>query len=297
MPPKIGVVLSSGGGRGVFGHTGFMLALDELEVPISALAGCSAGAVVGGVVASGTDIKIWAEAVQEVAVDQFWTPLSPLQLLYRLGLNSGRGFTGLSGTAAGIGFLSEHLTAKTFEQCLYPFSAVALNLGSGQKVHFNSGTLAPRMMASAAMPVLYQPLELEGQYYTDGATVDLAPADAICCRNDLDVLLIHHVAQRNYSTSEFRDALTQPWAIMNILHRLVYRRRPWYATGEPLSVHRCPCGCKARVFVVEPDLPDLTWPVTLGSDAIVQKAKTHALEQLGSMPSVFDRQPAGHAGA
>lgn len=51
---KVGVVLSSGGGREVFAHTGFLLALEQLGVEISAIAGCSAGALVGGVYASGT---------------------------------------------------------------------------------------------------------------------------------------------------------------------------------------------------------------------------------------------------
>ncbi len=54
--PRIGVVLSSGGVRGVYAHTGFLLALERLCTPIAASAGCSAGAVVGGVAASGGDL-------------------------------------------------------------------------------------------------------------------------------------------------------------------------------------------------------------------------------------------------
>lgn len=88
---RIGVVLSSGGGRGVFGHTGFMLALDVLGVPIHASAGCSAGAVVGGVVASGSNIRDWADALAHVSAEEFWTPRSRLRLLYDLGFRSGRG--------------------------------------------------------------------------------------------------------------------------------------------------------------------------------------------------------------
>ena len=57
--PRVGVVLSSGGVRGVYAHTGFLLALEQLGIPIAAAAGCSAGAVVGGVAASGTDLRAW----------------------------------------------------------------------------------------------------------------------------------------------------------------------------------------------------------------------------------------------
>lgn len=60
--PRIGVVLSSGGVRGVYAHTGFLLALEHLGIPVAAAAGCSAGAVVGGIAASGADLNAWSDA-------------------------------------------------------------------------------------------------------------------------------------------------------------------------------------------------------------------------------------------
>lgn len=211
----------------MFGHTGFMLALDALGIPIHASAGCSAGAVVGGVVASGSSIRKWADALAHITAAQIWTPRSLWRLLFDLGYRKGRGLSGLSDTTAAIQFLTEQLSALTFEQCQYPFAAVALNLGDAKKTVFNTGLLAPRLMASAAMPGLYEPVEIDGEYFTDGAIIDLAPAEAICCQHKLDVLLVHHVAQRNYNTSELSSAFQQPWTIVNILHRLIYRRRPW----------------------------------------------------------------------
>lgn len=56
-PLPIGIVLSSGGIRGIYAHTGFLLALQRLGIPIAAATGCSAGAVVGGIAASGTNQK------------------------------------------------------------------------------------------------------------------------------------------------------------------------------------------------------------------------------------------------
>tara|TARA_R110001592_G_scaffold148073_2_gene372710 strand:+ start:7460 stop:8083 length:624 start_codon:yes stop_codon:yes gene_type:complete len=190
------------GGRGVYGHTGFMAALEKLDIPISSCAGSSAGAIVGGVMASGTNIQDWIKTITQVNTKQFWTPQSMLQLLYRFGLLQGRGVTGLSSTAAAIRFLTGQLAVQTFEDCIYPLSTVVVNLGECEKTVFDKGLLAPRIMASAAMPGLYEPVEIEGQYYTDGAVIDLAPADAICCRYQLDMLLVHHLAQRDYTTGE-----------------------------------------------------------------------------------------------
>src|SRR5262245_31371019 len=50
--PRIGLVLSGGGARGA-AHVGVLKALEEMRVPIDAIAGTSMGAVVGGLYASG----------------------------------------------------------------------------------------------------------------------------------------------------------------------------------------------------------------------------------------------------
>ncbi|MCI0435047.1 MAG: patatin-like phospholipase family protein, partial [Gemmatimonadetes bacterium] len=50
--PRIGLVLSGGGARGA-AHVGVIRALEEMRVPIDAVAGTSMGAVVGGLYSAG----------------------------------------------------------------------------------------------------------------------------------------------------------------------------------------------------------------------------------------------------
>jgi NTE family protein len=50
--PSVGLVLSGGGARGA-AHVGVIRALEEMRVPIDAVAGTSMGAVVGGLYAAG----------------------------------------------------------------------------------------------------------------------------------------------------------------------------------------------------------------------------------------------------
>ncbi|MEY2855043.1 MAG: hypothetical protein RL030_2175, partial [Pseudomonadota bacterium] len=54
--PRIGLVLSGGGARGA-AHVGVLKVLEEMRVPIDAIAGTSMGAVVGGLYASGLDAR------------------------------------------------------------------------------------------------------------------------------------------------------------------------------------------------------------------------------------------------
>ena len=279
-PCRIGVVLSSGGGRGVYAHTGFLLALEQLGIPICASAGCSAGAVVGGVAASGTRLADWAQAIAQVSQAEFWTPDSLPRFVWQMAVRRGRGYTGLSSADAAIAFCRRHLAVQTFERCRYPFSAVAMSLGRACKVVFSAGDLAPRMMASAAIPALYRPVAIDGDLYCDGALVDLAPMDAICCRHRLDALIVHHVAQRHDRPDGIAPILERRWALAEISNRLLFRRRPWYLSEECLTVRHCPCGCGAVIVALEPDLPALGWPLTEGGPQVQQAALAQTLALL-----------------
>ena len=260
--PRIGVVLSSGGVRGVYAHTGFLQALQALGIPVTASAGCSAGALVGGFIASGTPLEDWAKTLDKITSQAFWKPDSTTRFMWEMIAHKGRGYTGLSGTDAALQFTRDNLTARNFEDCLYPFHVLAVNLGSGKKVVFSEGELAPRMTASAAMPVLYDPVRINGEYYCDGALIDFAPTDAICCRHRLDVVIVHHVSQQFGIHRDLDLALNDSWAMLEIINRLVFREQPWYLSGEPLALNHCPCGCGAIVIAIVPDLPSMRWPAT-----------------------------------
>lgn len=279
VTPRIGVVLSAGGSRGVFAHTGFLLALEDMGVSVSAAVGCSAGAVVGGIAASGTDLKIWADAISHVKKKEFWIPDSMLRVIWRMIRHRGRGFTGLSDTAAAVDFIRRNLDARTFESCRYPLYIMAVNLDRAEKVVFGSGDLAPRLMASAAIPILYKPMKVDDGYYSDGAVIDLAPVDAICCKHELDVLIVHQTAQHFGRKGDMSEVLRQPWSLLEIINRLLFHRRPWYLGDDELGFKRCICGCGAAIVVLEPELPELPWPRTESGPKILAaaRAKTESL--------------------
>ncbi len=273
--PRIGVVLSSGGTRGVYAHTGFLMALEGLGVPIAAATGSSAGAVVGAMAASGADLHAWSETIAHIDPAQFWRPDPLAYVLWQFLIRRGRGYTGFSSAEAAVAFCRGQLAVQTFEECRFPFYALAVSLGRGRKVVFSQGQLAPRIVASAATPVMYRPVEIDGDWYCDGALADLAPTDAICCRHHLDALIVHHVSSRYEGQRDLQRIREQEWSMLRVVERLLFRRRPWYLSDERLGFRRCPCGCGAVVVVVEPQLPELQWtPGTSGPQ--VQKS---AMEQ------------------
>jgi len=277
--PKIGVALSSGGLRGVFAHTGFLLALQDKGVTISAVSGCSAGAIAGGIFASGADMKKWSKALINMKQKQFWCP-SWAGFIWSLLACKWKGYTGLSATQPALDYCKQQLKVQTFDECKIPFSALAKNIATGEKKVFTQGELAPCIVASAAIPVFYKPVKIDSEYYCDGALIDLAPTDAICCKYDLDILIIHHVAPRSTTNSNLKKIMRQPWTLIAILNMLLYQQRPWYLSTKPLIIRRCPCGCNAVIIVIEPCLPELLWPLTNAGSDIMKKAQQQADELL-----------------
>jgi len=290
---RIGVVLSSGGGRGVYAHTGFLLALQKLGIEVSAIAGCSAGALVGGIAASGADLQHWSEVIASVKTREYWAPDSWLQFIWRMVVNKGRGYTGLSDTEAAIAFCRRNLAVQTFEECRVPFHSLAMNLSRGTKILFSAGDLAPRMMASSAMPLLYRPVEIEGELYTDGAVIELAPTEAICCKHGLDALIVHHAAVHREGGEGMAWAVKQPWSLIEILYLLIYRHRPWYLSDQPLTFHRCPHGCGTPIIVLECDLPELVWPLNTGGPNVQAATMSQVLARLQPYAEMLIKDPRG----
>ena len=289
--PRIGVVLSSGGVRGVYAHTGFMQAMQGLGIPIAASAGCSAGALIGGFIASGTPLEDWAATLAGMTSRDFWTPDSLPRFLWEMTAHQGRGYTGLSDTSAALQFTRSNLAVNTFEECLYPFHVLAINLGTGKKMVFSEGELTPRMTASAAMPILYDPVRIDGEYYCDGALIDFAPTDAICCRHQLDVVIVHHVAQHFGIHRDLDTDLKDAWAMLEIVNRLVFRAQPWYLSDEPLALHHCPCGCGAIVIALKPVLPDMRWPDIRDGDKAQRSAREQATALLQPYLNALKNDP------
>jgi len=259
---RIGIVLSAGGVRGVYAHTGFLQALESLDVPIAAVAGCSAGSLVGGIYASGTPLSQWVEALNQMKRGNFWQPGSWRRATWELLACRGQNFTGVSATDAAMAFCRSQLAVERFDQCRVPFHVLATSLSNGGKVFFSEGELAPRIAASSSIPLLYRPVKIDGEFYCDGGVIDLAPTDAICCRHDLDVLLVHHVATRKRGFHGVRETGPNSWPMVEILDTLLFRTRPWYLSNSAITFRSCPCGCRVLVVVLEPELPELPCPQT-----------------------------------
>ena len=163
MNRRISLVLSSGGARGLV-HIGAIQALEAHDYEISAIAGSSMGALVGGIYARGK-LDVYAEWVR--ALDR--------NDIVRL-LDFGWGRSG--GLFKGqriIEVLRELVGDEDIEDLPISFTAVATDINRKQEVWINSGPLFAAVRASMAIPMVFEPVRRGDQLLVDGGVLNPLP--------------------------------------------------------------------------------------------------------------------------
>ena len=160
--PRVGLALSGGAARGI-AHIGVLRALEENAIPIDAIAGASAGALIGGSYAAGLSIK----QLEAMARKFRWRHVSRLSFS-RLGLQS---------NAPMEKFLRAMLPVTRFEDLRIPFAALATNLQDGTAVVMrDTGDVTFAIRASVCLPALYVPVrDPQGRLLVDGGLVANLP--------------------------------------------------------------------------------------------------------------------------
>jgi NTE family protein len=161
--PKIALVLGGGAARG-FAHIGVIKMLESQGIVPDYVVGTSAGAVVGSLYAGGFD----AFAMQKIAQQLDETIFADWTL-------GGRGF--LKGEAL-QDFINQYLNRRPLEKLRIPFGTVATDLNSGERVVFRSGDTGMAVRASAAVPGIFQPVQIGGKSYVDGGLTSPIPVRA-----------------------------------------------------------------------------------------------------------------------
>jgi predicted acylesterase/phospholipase RssA len=285
-----GVVLSTGDLRGIFAHAGFLLALEELEIFYKAMAGSSAGALVSSIVASGRNPKEAAEWLQDLRVKDYWQKDSIITILYRLLIRAGRGYTGIVSTDRLERIVSDLLKVKNFEDCPIPLYIVATNITKGIKEVFHTGEIAPYAVASAAIPVLFKAKRIGDSYYIDGGVFDLSPRSAICCRENLDVLIVNQIEKSQDRLHWNNSFMSKKWSLMHLVGRMIEAIYENERFGGEEGISRCPGGCGARILTLKPKIDSLDRLKPQEGKKLLQQGYEETLRLLPSMIEKLTKQ-------
>jgi len=162
MGQSVALVLGSGGARG-YAHIGVIEEIERRGYHIGCIAGCSMGAVIGGIHAAGK-LDLYRDWVSGLAY---------LDLLRLLDL--GFGNLGAIRGERIFGRIHEMLGEQRIEDLPIPFTAVASDLTNQQEVWFQQGCLHQAMRASAAIPSLFAPVRQGRRVLADGGLLNPLP--------------------------------------------------------------------------------------------------------------------------
>lgn len=194
--PKVGVVLSGGGAKGL-AHIGVLKVLEEAGVEVSYIGGTSMGAIIGGLYAAGysaTELDSIFNGLDSDAMLRDYTPRGSKNFyekkndeLYALTLPFNKfrlGFpTALSKglyNYTTINRLTDHVRhIRDFSKLPIPFVCIATDIETGEEVVLRRGILADAILASGAFPSLYYPVEIGDRLLIDGGVTNNYPVEEV----------------------------------------------------------------------------------------------------------------------
>jgi len=260
--PKIGLVLSGGGARGL-AHIGVLRVLEEMQVPVDLIVGTSMGAVVGGAYAAGRSV----DELETLVKSANWNAIladrparerlsirrreddERLPSRIEFGFNLQRGVM-LPGGAAANGQLEATLSSllpatradDPLRRLPIPFRAVATDLLSGAMLDQADTSLFEALRASMAVPGVFAPLRVNGRPRVDGGLVRNLPVD-IARQLGADIVIAVNVGTPLLEDGEITSAVMVANQMLQIL--------------TEQNVQRSLRELQPQDIIIDPDLPGM----------------------------------------
>ena len=198
MAARLGVALGGGGGRGL-AHVGVLRALDEAGVPVHAIAGISAGALMAaGYCLGGPSDALDAALLRSSAV---------------LGMYRDRLRIGASNPLGAL--LAAMAGAARIEECRPALAIAVADVHTREAFALREGPVVDALRASIAIPFVGRPLQIGGRWVADCGRETAVLRRALRCMG-ADVIL--EVSLLMESVADYPPPIAA--VLRPLLHRL-----------------------------------------------------------------------------
>jgi NTE family protein len=204
--PVIGLALG-GGGASAMSEIGVLQWFEEHRIPVDVIAGTSMGSMVSALYATGhtpEEMKqiMTVDSINSVfRIEQAYSAQNfrrredsrDIPNAITVGLKHGVEFRNSLLTDAGLNELLEkeflrYNDQTDFNRLPIPFRCQATDLNDAKTVTFARGSLRDAVLASASIPGVFRPFQLDGHEYVDGAILENLPTPDVKAMN-ADVIL------------------------------------------------------------------------------------------------------------
>lgn len=287
--PKVGLVLSGGGAKGL-AHIGALKVIKQSGIQIDYITGTSMGAFIGALYAIGYE----PERLEQIFLEQNWDefqddriyrenvsieekdeqgkyigmfPIKKGKINLPIGLIAGQKYSN---------FISRLLWSvshvEDFTSLPIPFKCIATDIVTGEDVVLDSGYLPDALRASMSLPTIFTPVVYEGKYLVDGGLVRNLPAQDL---RDMgaDIIIGVDVGAPLYT----RDQL-------NSLIKIIDQAMSFQAV---LSTKEQRDLCD---ILITPDIEGFYMSSFNEADVLIQRGETAALEKLNELENLARTQ-------
>ena len=190
--PRVGIALGAGGAKGI-AHIPMLEAIDELGIAPHRIAGCSIGAVIGALYASGMKAVEIKDTIAGLAITRSDT-VRGVFAQRKLGtwmemIDPDFRRSGLIKAESIMAQLCQERSCERFADLSVPLSVVATDFWRRTTVVLETGPLKPAIQASMALPGLFTPVKLDGRVLIDGGTTNPVPYDLLAESCDVVVAI------------------------------------------------------------------------------------------------------------
>jgi NTE family protein len=285
---KFGLALGGGGARGL-AHIGVLKILDSEKIKIDAITGCSMGAIVGGLYA------YYGNAMQ---VEEFMFEAMKHPKFLELGIDRLNEHTNkpdknyfeqffdyvdrrvhVLKTLSRLSYFDEEVTKEIFdlipdveiEDLRIKFSAVAVDLISGEEINFKEGSLRGAVRASSAIPGIFPPVKIEKHFLVDGSTSGSIPSGKVR-ELGADRVLAVDVTRK-------LESANQPKNVIEILYR----------TEDISSFHLSLLRLKETDLIIRPSVKEFKWTDFDQAEKLILAGELAAKENLAEIKRLNKR--------
>jgi len=184
---RIALVIGSGGIK-CAAAIGLWQVLQEEDIKVDSIVGCSGGSMYGALIANhadADDMEAWSKVL--------WT--SDIMQGYTESLKASKDGTlrfhersGLVDDSVLNKKLEKVFGSLSFSDVQIPLKIVATDMFNGEKVILSGGSIFDAIRASVAIPIIFPPWEVDGRLLIDGAACDPLPID-VAIQDGADIII------------------------------------------------------------------------------------------------------------